>query len=291
MKFIAPNPIDDDSTLRLLSENKALASYNELSLNLQAILDAYQVYRDVRGNGSHITAIPLSKTLKANLNAHYNSPPTTLQPILNQIRTAYGTNVCSMCGGYGVGTLDHIIPKTPFPEFSILTLNLVPACPNCNSFRSTNYANSTGGRVLHPYYDEILRERLVRAAFRNSDSVSKTIVTLEIIYNGPLLDAVRYHFEHVVWRDFRQAEVQDIWSGILRKPRGIIPEIPQGIITIAQLKLALSAALSRFDDEFETPNNLRSMVISGAIENNDICNQLLVHINGLENETVQAEDI
>jgi len=54
--------------------------------------------------------------------------------------------------------------KTDFPAFAIFGRNLVPAC-KCNSKRSTLLIGpNPGERILHPYYDDVLGERLFRSA-------------------------------------------------------------------------------------------------------------------------------
>lgn len=40
---------------------------------------------------------------------------------------------CPFCGGIGTPhNVDHFLPKSHFPQFSVLPHNLVPACRDCN---------------------------------------------------------------------------------------------------------------------------------------------------------------
>lgn len=85
---------------------------------------------------------------------------------------------CCLCGHAPAGQLDHHLPKQLFPEFSALTLNLVPVCAVCNHAKSDTYRRDDGGAsFLHAYRDalpedeyflraEIVVGPTVTAAFR-----------------------------------------------------------------------------------------------------------------------------
>lgn len=62
---------------------------------------------------------------------------------------------CPFCGGVGTPTnLDHFLPKAEFPQFSILPLNLVPACRDCNlGSKKAAYAKTAETQTIHPYLD------------------------------------------------------------------------------------------------------------------------------------------
>ncbi|MFT6094361.1 MAG: hypothetical protein ACJA2Q_002265 [Pseudohongiellaceae bacterium] len=60
---------------------------------------------------------------------------------------------CPFCGFGHASTLDHYLPKTKFPQVSVLPLNLVPSCKDCNTGKSTAIATVAEGQCLHPYFD------------------------------------------------------------------------------------------------------------------------------------------
>ncbi|MEP5765204.1 MAG: hypothetical protein ABJ308_11440 [Halieaceae bacterium] len=61
---------------------------------------------------------------------------------------------CPFCGGIGqTFTLDHYLPKSEYPQFSVFPANLVPCCRDCNSEKGAAVATSAGSQVLHPYFD------------------------------------------------------------------------------------------------------------------------------------------
>ncbi|MCL1463680.1 HNH endonuclease [Argonema galeatum] len=60
---------------------------------------------------------------------------------------------CPFCGLGHASTLDHYLPKTKYPQLSVLPLNLVPSCKDCNTGKSTAIATTAEEQSLHPYFD------------------------------------------------------------------------------------------------------------------------------------------
>jgi hypothetical protein len=63
---------------------------------------------------------------------------------------------CPFCGGIGrPKTLDHYLPKAKYPQFSVLPLNLIPSCKDCNlGEKRASVAATADQQVLHPYLDD-----------------------------------------------------------------------------------------------------------------------------------------
>jgi 5-methylcytosine-specific restriction endonuclease McrA len=64
---------------------------------------------------------------------------------------------CQYCMiGDGSESFDHYLPKETFPEFAVMSLNLIPCCIKCNGHKSTTWKDSTNSRnIINFYYDEI----------------------------------------------------------------------------------------------------------------------------------------
>ena len=62
---------------------------------------------------------------------------------------------CPYCGGIGrPRNLDHYLPKGHFPQFSILPVNLIPSCRDCNMGSKREYfATCMDKQTIHPYLD------------------------------------------------------------------------------------------------------------------------------------------
>lgn len=61
---------------------------------------------------------------------------------------------CPYCGGIGEAkTLDHYLPKARFPSYSVLPVNLVPACRDCNTGMGSSFPTEPSLQPIHPYLD------------------------------------------------------------------------------------------------------------------------------------------
>ena len=65
---------------------------------------------------------------------------------------------CPLCGIGTVNTLDHYLPKTHFPVYSVTPNNLVPVCNWCQGEKSEYYPTTEGEQLLHPYFDDVDNE-------------------------------------------------------------------------------------------------------------------------------------
>jgi hypothetical protein len=79
---------------------------------------------------------------------------------------------CPFCGLGQVSTLDHYLPKSEFPTFSVLPYNLIPCCKDCNHGKSIAYAVKEEEQTLHPYYDNYNDEQWLFADVIESPSLS-----------------------------------------------------------------------------------------------------------------------
>lgn len=77
--------------------------------------------------------------------------------ILEDLRRKHGLLFCPSCGEPGKpGTLDHYLPKSEFPELSVVIANLTPMCSECQGRKGADYKSATGEKLfLHPYFDAI----------------------------------------------------------------------------------------------------------------------------------------
>lgn len=80
---------------------------------------------------------------------------------------------CPFCGDIGhTKNLDHFLPKAHFPEFSVMPLNLVPSCRDCNmGEKGQAYATVEDDQSIHPYVDKDIfyQEQWVYAEYIDED--------------------------------------------------------------------------------------------------------------------------
>lgn len=75
---------------------------------------------------------------------------------------------CPLCGHRIVSTIDHHLPKTHYPLFSVIPINLVPACRDCNTIKEACMPLNGSEETIHPYYDDIESEIWLKAKVINS---------------------------------------------------------------------------------------------------------------------------
>ncbi|MDB2374151.1 HNH endonuclease [Psychrosphaera haliotis] len=80
---------------------------------------------------------------------------------------------CPFCGDIGhTKNLDHFLPKAHFPEFSVMPINLVPSCRDCNmGEKGQAYATVEDDQTIHPYVDKDIfyQEQWVYAEYIDED--------------------------------------------------------------------------------------------------------------------------
>lgn len=257
--------IDDAALLNELAGNEKLSSHPHLAAHVADILGAYENYVQAQGVATGINALALPAALVTALKTHFEQPPTALTFIETERRANAHRN-CPLCGSLHSGTVDHVIPRTPHPAFSIFSRNLVRAC-KCNSSKNAAMTGpNPGQRILHPYFDDCLAQRLLRANFRQHGPVPK--VTLEILVEAhdPMYAAVEYHVDRIVERTAVKNFLVDRWDKFCRKPTTLVPMLRTPIVTMEQLAGVLDDQCRVTDEVHESLNNWDSMFVSGLGE-------------------------
>src|SRR5262249_22022126 len=137
---------------------------------------------------------------------------------IDEIRRRGGVAVCPMCGSMGSGTLDHVLPKTTHASFAVFGLNLVPAC-KCNSLRGADLTgNNAGERILHPYFDDILGQRLLAGRFEDLGPAPRISLRLLLAAGHPQYAAVDFHVDNVVKRTQIKDYLHRSWCRLVGGP-------------------------------------------------------------------------
>ncbi|MBX8487744.1 hypothetical protein [Pseudomonas cichorii] len=259
-----PRPSYDDTAAILeLSNNKRTKSHPDLRLSTRHILANYKQYIFADGNAFIIAPIKIPSTTGEHLKSHYASPTKELAHI-KKMREKSKYLGCPMCGSMQSGTLDHILPKNTYPEFSVFSQNLVHACL-CNTIRSETLMGAANERILHPYFDECLSERLIEANFEDLGPVPKITIKLSINtmhYNYP---AIAFHVREVVLKSSILGYLGKQWGILIRKPSLVIRSLEATPKTLIDLENELIKEREKIDDAREGKNTWDSVFISGLL--------------------------
>ena len=75
--------------------------------------------------------------------------------IYDEIMELPADNLCPFCGHRKIASLDHMLPKSKYPVFSVVPHNLVAICKPCNRLKGDIAPTSEYDGVIHPYFDDI----------------------------------------------------------------------------------------------------------------------------------------
>jgi len=144
---------DDDLRNRLQNVlNNILQSASDYQSNALS-----KTFYTIAPNNCDNNAIALGSVTKQELKDVYSSH---LVPSTKPARKFYDSLIslaplgkCPYCSVGYASTLDHYLPKNKFPQLSIVPLNLVPSCKDCNTGKKTGYPTTSNQQSLHPYFD------------------------------------------------------------------------------------------------------------------------------------------
>lgn len=75
--------------------------------------------------------------------------------LYNALKSAAPRGKCVACGKREASTLDHVLPKSQYPDLAFTPANLVPVCNACNTTKLAYVATAAANQPLHPYFDRV----------------------------------------------------------------------------------------------------------------------------------------
>ena len=296
MKRIPHPVVDDAAILGRVAGRMPVAGCPHIEDDTQIVRDRYDAYIAANAN-PFLPNCPqpllMAGLLQNALSERYGRESEYLQPIEN-LRNNRALNICPMCGLPGTGTLDHIFPRRHYPELAIFSHNLVPTCWRCNTKHQANHRGADDGqRLFHPYFDDSLNNRLVRATIQANPDFGVPDIELESCLqdNDPLNNTVVFHIDTVL----RPAGVLDdlfvFWADLRRFPRKELSSLPRGEFEDAEFNAAVINALVDADQWHTTPNNYKSMLFEGLRVNAAASNYLAQWIRNLDADPDLAQDV
>ncbi len=146
--------IGDDNVRARFNAIAQQVDQNELVYDqLASTGHLYQWVSHARGENhvaalGHVTRGEFKQLYKSHM-ARAGKPA---RPIYDQIRMSAPNNICPYCGFGSVETVDHFLPKGRYSPLSVLPLNLVPACRDCNGGKLDSVLAAANVHS-HPYYE------------------------------------------------------------------------------------------------------------------------------------------
>jgi len=278
MKKIKPFQVNDEEILKILALDANLnqTSYPHLQKQIIPVLEGYKDYMKNHGNPWLVNTPKLTKPLTVALIKHYKKPPNAINYI-EKIRQS-SPEVCPMCGGFHPTTIDHYLPKTNFPLWSIFSKNLIPAC-NCNINRgeAIKGLKKSQARILHPYFDDFLCDRLVTLKIthtKNFKRIEASVVCVDT--NHEHVESIKYHIINVLKKINIDIWIRGQLTKLMEFPANVVKQLPRKrAVDMVKLLEALEDCLESYDGECGTPNNWNSILIHGLLNATEIHDWLI----------------
>lgn len=218
--------------------------YKDRIVPLAAMIhSAYSNYDNAfSSNNLHtITSnVTFTKEQKADMLKLYNydsKPFTILKNIIISRPNNYAIHTCQYCTINTINTLDHVMPKEDYPAFVIHPKNLIPACGQCNSYKSTKWMTNGFFEFLNPYLHHLPLEQFL---FANIKYVNGTFeVNFYLNNSNQFISA--YLFA-VIQNHFRNLHLLKRYKEVSHKFISQFNNTIQGAITTQSLQDALISA-------------------------------------------------
>lgn len=106
---------------------------------------------------------------------------------------------CQYCDIDSSDTWDHYIPKSSFPEFAVLGLNLIPSCGTCNNKKNQLWKKRSERVFLNLYTDRLPKMRFLFCRIDMSGGAPSARFSLHSHQQIPpqLFSIIRHHFKQL----------------------------------------------------------------------------------------------
>lgn len=195
-----PKPVSDPLSDYVKAIGMGTREREKLLQKVEAnVVAAYLNYRSDLG-ANKLSPIELSdsekKALKLSINLMRDKGRLNALKgsVLGTADAIYGK--CPMCGISRVSAIDHYLPKSIYPEFSIYVFNLIPICPRCNELKTNLCQNNSPHEFFHSYLDDEPKYPLIYARIETyPDLIIRYVVNPPRSENDHLTRAFARQFE------------------------------------------------------------------------------------------------
>lgn len=196
-KHYTPNSFDFFKEVRSIKRNSKSDPNFTTRLNSydSTVSPRYDEYDNgfSAANLTSLHSVALSPKICSDLEKMYTFSNPKIQELKDYILTddeGRTHNTCLNCNMNEANTMDHFLPKTDYPYFSVHPKNLIPSCSNCNSKKSTNWRSGTTSLFLNFYIDDIPNVQFLFCNVIKTPSSFKVIFFIQNVYG---IDPTEYN--------------------------------------------------------------------------------------------------
>ena len=154
-----------DNVIKTKKKSKKDPTYKDrveiLKPNVKSKFTTYDV-EHTANNLASLTAYGYAGQDKIDLLKLYKYDNSVIQNLNEKVTTLEGNrliNTCQNCTINEINSLDHIVPKDEFPEFSVNPRNLFPSCTKCNGHKNVIWRENNKSVFLNLYLDNLPEEQ------------------------------------------------------------------------------------------------------------------------------------
>jgi 5-methylcytosine-specific restriction endonuclease McrA len=158
MPALTPITDCDESTFKAIANAKTGVRRKRLQNAWPLIESRYADYVACVPNLENLAPSPLSRTRASDCKHCYDRKTKAKGELIKKILDnlpANGSPWCQYCLIGEVDAVDHYVPKSLYPEFSVLPRNLVASCPKCNRLKNAKWLRAGVREIFSLYYDDL----------------------------------------------------------------------------------------------------------------------------------------
>ncbi|QQR42402.1 hypothetical protein JKA73_25245 [Myxococcus xanthus] len=167
-------------------------------------------------------------------------PLNELKSHIRSIQSPISRAICPHCGINNPRTFDHHLPESIFPDFSVLSWNLIPMCDECNNTKldKTSEANIETP-VLNLYFDTLPdSERWLYAQINISAGLPEATFTLQQTptIDPSIFNRIKHHYTTLnLFNRYADRSVEVFSEAASKASSGLTPqEFKTAITTCAR---------------------------------------------------------
>lgn len=150
-------------------------------------------------NLASLTAHGYAGQEKIDLLKLYKYDNSVIQKLNEKVTTLEGNrliNTCQNCTINEINSLDHIVPKDEFPEFSVNPINLFPSCSKCNGHKSYVWRENNKSVFLNLYINYLPEQQYLfcNPTFNGDKITLKFTVENRFGIEQNLFDLIENHY-------------------------------------------------------------------------------------------------
>lgn len=206
MRNLIPLGTDPIEDFDLIYRNKQEPASLILEALRPDILVRYTQYRTEYNNNTlqNLVKKPYTPQAQNYLKKCYSDSTKALDRLIARLKNNqphHIRSVCQLCGIDTDNTIDHYIPQTDYPEFSVNHLNLFPCCAVCNPIKNNYWISHDPNYrgIINLYTDILPAEQFLFADvryFRNYPIMKFRIENINGI-NHNLYQVIENHFKRI----------------------------------------------------------------------------------------------